>query len=103
MKCKLCNIYFAPLKIASIYRLQLHVKCLFCVLLVLVYLHNEYLCIIFVHLFSASHSAHQSEVLPVRESQREENSLKSSKDALNHQLIRMSVSKEGIGSKLQGQ
>ena len=33
-------------------------------------------CIVSVHLYSASCSAHQSEALPVRETQREENSLR---------------------------
>jgi len=32
-------------------------------------------CIVSIHLYSASCSAHQSEALPVREMQREENSL----------------------------
>jgi len=35
---------------------------------------NRY-CIVFIHLYSASCSAHQSEALPVRETQREESSL----------------------------
>jgi len=32
-------------------------------------------CIVSIHLYSASCSAHQSEALPVRETQREENSV----------------------------
>src|SRR6218665_2245325 len=36
-------------------------------------------CIVFIHLYSASCSAHQSEVLPVRETHREESSLQRNK------------------------
>ena len=38
-------------------------------------------CIVSIHLYSASCSAHQSEALPVRETQREESSLERTKRA----------------------
>jgi len=36
-------------------------------------------CIVFIHLYSASCSAHQSEALPVQETQREESSVERTK------------------------
>src|SRR6218665_2950712 len=57
--------------------------------------------IVSIHLYSASCSAHQSEALPVRETQREESSLERTKKRhLAHQLIRGSMSEEGVGSNL---
>ena len=48
--------------------------------------HKKYIivlyCIVSIHLYSASCSAHQSEALPVRETQREESSLERTKEAL---------------------
>ena len=47
-------------------------------------------CIVFIHLYSASCSAHQSEALPVRETQpeRREQSWENEKRHLAHQLIK---------------
>src|SRR6218665_3307292 len=45
-------------------------------------------CIVSIHLYSASCSAHQSEELPVRETQREESSLERTKRGNWHKLIK---------------
>src|SRR6218665_1932402 len=49
----------------------------FCLLILL--LPTPLYCIVFIHLYSASCSAHQSEALPVRETQREESSVERTK------------------------
>src|SRR6218665_847153 len=67
----LCRLYtfYVCLYVCMILRMYI---CLF------VYMYVLY-CIVSIHLYSASCSAHQSEALPVRETQREESSLERTK------------------------
>src|SRR6218665_801861 len=75
-------IYFAHLLCSFIYLYcivlyctVLHCIALYCIVLYCIVLY----CIISIHLYSASCSAHQSEALPMRETQREESSLERTK------------------------